>query len=70
MTKKCQLLSKIPNNANKISHSNHKSKRIQNVNLQKKKIWSSSKKKWFKLKISTKAIKTLNKKKIDDFFSL
>nr|UNJ16131.1 ribosomal protein L28 [Galdieria sp.]WDA99627.1 ribosomal protein L28 [Galdieria sulphuraria] len=67
MTRKCQLLFKTSNNANKVSHSNHKSKRLQFINLQKKKVWSSAKKKWIKLRISTKMIKILNKKNIDYF---
>nr|AAF81680.1 50S ribosomal protein [Galdieria sulphuraria] len=67
MTRKCQLLFKTSNTANKVSHSNHKSKRLQFVNLQKKKVWSSLKKKWIKLRISTKMIKILNKKNIDYF---
>nr|YP_009051158.1 ribosomal protein L28 [Galdieria sulphuraria]AIG92600.1 ribosomal protein L28 [Galdieria sulphuraria] len=67
MTRKCQLLFKNSNTANQVSHSNHKSKRLQFVNLQKKKVWSSLKKKWIKLRISTKMIKILNKKNIDYF---
>jgi large subunit ribosomal protein L28 len=67
MTRKCQLLCKTSNTANKVSHSNHKSKRLQFVNLQKKRFWSSVKKKWINLRISTKMIKLLNKKNIDYF---
>jgi large subunit ribosomal protein L28 len=67
MTRKCQLLFKTSNTANKVSHSNHKSKRLQFVNLQKKKVWYSFKKKWIKLRIYKKIIKILNKKNIDYF---
>ena len=61
MPKKCQLNGKFANNAYSISHSHIRTKKIQNVNLHKKKVWSTSQKKWIKMRISTKAIKSLHK---------
>nr|YP_009541889.1 ribosomal protein L28 [Neogoniolithon spectabile]AYR06098.1 ribosomal protein L28 [Neogoniolithon spectabile] len=64
MSKLCQLSGKKPNNGYSVSHSNIKTKRKQNVNLQNKKVWSISQSKWIKLKISVKSIKGQHKNKI------
>ena len=61
MSRKCQMSDKSANNAYNISHSHIRTKRKQQVNLQKKKIWSISKNKWTRMRISTKAIKSLYK---------
>ena len=61
MSKKCQVSQRFANNAYSISHSNIKTKKMQNINLQKKKIWSRSQKRWIKMRISTKIIKSIHK---------
>lgn len=59
MVKICQVSGKKSNNGYQVSHSHVRTKKIQNINLQKKKIWSTKKNCWIKLKISTKALKSL-----------
>nr|YP_010170941.1 ribosomal protein L28 [Chondria tumulosa]QSD57082.1 ribosomal protein L28 [Chondria tumulosa] len=61
MSKICTLSGKKKNNAYKVSHSNIKTKKIQEVNLHYKKIWSKKKQCWVKLRVSTKIIKSLHK---------
>lgn len=61
MSKKCQLTGKVANNGYAVSHSHKRTKKLQNVNLQYKKIWVAEQNKWIKMLISTKAIKTLTK---------
>lgn len=61
MSRKCQITNKKANNAFSISHSNIKTKKLQKVNLQTKKIWSKLQSKWIKLRISTKALKKQHK---------
>lgn len=61
MSRKCQISNKKANNAYSVSHSNVKTKKLQHVNLQNKKIWLVSKSKWIKLRISTKSIKCQHK---------
>nr|QCI04131.1 ribosomal protein L28 [Antithamnionella ternifolia] len=61
MSRICQISQKKANNGYSISHSHIRTKKIQNVNLQRKKIWSESKKCWIKVKISVKALKSLHK---------
>nr|ARW60581.1 ribosomal protein L28 [Polysiphonia sp.] len=64
MSKICEIFGKRLNNGYKVSHSNIKTKKIQNVNLHMKRIWSTKKNCWIKLKISSKVIKSLHKIKI------
>nr|YP_009300561.1 ribosomal protein L28 [Campylaephora sungminbooi]AKU47480.1 ribosomal protein L28 [Campylaephora sungminbooi]ALN11927.1 ribosomal protein L28 [Campylaephora sungminbooi] len=64
MSKICQISGKKANNGYSISHSHIRTKKIQNVNLQTKKIWSIEKNNWIKVRISTKALKTLYKSEI------
>ncbi|MBD1806888.1 50S ribosomal protein L28 [Microcoleus sp. FACHB-SPT15] len=61
MSRKCQLTGKKANNAYAISHSHRRTKKLQEVNLQWKRIWWSQGNRWVKLRLSTKAIKTLEK---------
>lgn len=67
MARKCQLTGKKANNAYAISHSHRRTKKLQEVNLQWKRIWWESGKRWVRLRLSTKAIKTLEKKSLDQF---
>ena len=62
MSRRCELTGKKANNAFAISHSHRKTKRLQHANLQTKRVWWSQGNRWVKLKLSTKAIKTLESK--------
>ena len=62
MSRKCQLTGKKANNAFAVSHSHRHTKKLQNANLQSKRVWWPEGNRWVKLRISTKAIKTLQKK--------
>ncbi len=46
---------------NNVSHSNNKLKRRFNPNLQKKKFYLAEEDRWITLKVSTSAIRTINK---------
>lgn len=65
MSRRCDITGKKANNAYSVSHSHRRTKRLQGVNLQDKRVWWPSGKRWVKLRLSTKAIKTLEKKGID-----
>jgi large subunit ribosomal protein L28 len=62
MSRKCQLTGKKANNAYAVSHSHRRTKKLQGVNLQEKRVWWPQGKRWVKLRLSTKAIKTLESK--------
>uniref|UniRef100_M8CD55 Large ribosomal subunit protein bL28c n=1 Tax=Aegilops tauschii TaxID=37682 RepID=M8CD55_AEGTA len=61
----CPFLEKKTNRANKVSFSNHKTKKQQFVNLQYKKLWWEAGKRYVKLRLSTKALKTIEKHGLD-----
>lgn len=67
MARKCQLTGKQANNAFAVSHSHRRTKKLQEANLQWKRIWWEQGKRWVKLRLSTKAIKTLEQKSLDAF---
>ncbi len=62
MSKVCQLTGKKPLSGNNVSHAKNKTKRKQYPNLQKKRIWLEDEKRWITLKLSTRAMRTLEKK--------
>jgi len=61
MSRVCQITGKGYNNANNVSHSHHKTKYKQGVNLQWKKFWVPELNKWVRLRVSTTAIKTISR---------
>jgi len=62
MARVCQVTGKMPIGGNKVSHSNIKTKRRFLPNLQKKRYYLVEEDKWITLKVSTEAIRTINKK--------
>ncbi|MBW4595242.1 MAG: 50S ribosomal protein L28 [Brasilonema angustatum HA4187-MV1] len=65
MSRRCELTGKKANNAFAVSHSHRRTKRLQQVNLQNKRIWWEGGKRWIRMRISTKAIKTLEVKGLE-----
>ena len=61
MSKVCKITNKRPLVGNNVSKSHRKTKRRQLPNLQSKKIYVPELKKSVKLKLSTNAIKTIDK---------
>ncbi len=67
MARVCQLTKKRPNVANKVSHSQIKTKKRQLPNLHKKRLWYAKEERFVTLKISTRALRTLRKKGLEEF---
>ena len=65
MSKVCQITGKRPRVGNNVSNSNQKTKRKFYPNLHTKRFFVPSEDKWITLKVSTKAIKTINKNGIE-----
>ena len=61
MARVCQVTGKKPLSGNNVSHANNKTKRKQLPNLQTKRIWLEDQKKWVKVKVSAKGLRTLEK---------
>jgi large subunit ribosomal protein L28 len=64
MSKICSITGKKGLTGNNVSHANNRTKRKQLPNLQKKRIWLEEEKRYITLKLSTEAIKTIDKKGI------
>lgn len=62
MSRVCQLTGKRANNGMAVSHSHRRTKKLQQVNLQWKRIWWAEGNRFVRLRLSTKAIKTLELK--------
>lgn len=62
MARVCQVTGKTPVGGHKVSHSNIKTKRRFLPNLQKKRFYLIEEDKWITLKLTTDAIRTINKK--------
>ncbi len=65
MSRRCNLTGKKANNAFAVSHSHRRTKKLQEVNIQSKKVWWPQGNRWVKLRLSTKAIKTLKSRGIE-----
>lgn len=61
MTRECQLTGKKPMYGNKVSHAHNRTKRRYLPNLQKKRIWVQELNRFVTLKLSNRAIKTIEK---------
>lgn len=67
MARRCDLTGKQPNSAHKVSHSNIKTKRRQFPNLQMRRIWWEEEGKFVRLRLSTRALRTLRNKTLGQF---
>jgi len=61
MSRVCQVTGKRPITGNSVSHSNIKTKRRFLPNLQHKRFFLAEEDKWISLKLSSEAIRTINK---------
>jgi len=61
MSRVCDITGKKVITGNKVSHANKKSKRKFYPNLQEKKFFVPEENRWVTLKVSTSAIRTINK---------
>lgn len=61
MSRVCQLTGKRPISGNNVSHSNRKTKRRFLPNLHKKKFYIPEVDRWVNLKVSSTALRTINK---------
>ncbi|MBT3217898.1 MAG: 50S ribosomal protein L28 [Proteobacteria bacterium] len=67
MARKCIFTGKRPNVANKVSHSHRKSKKRQLPNIQTRRIFWPEGDCFVRVKLSTRALRTIDKKGIQAF---
>jgi large subunit ribosomal protein L28 len=61
MARRCDLTGKGPSAGNNVSHSNRKTKRRFIPNIQKKRVFDEQSGEFVKIKLSTRALRTLSK---------
>lgn len=65
MSQRCQLIGTKPGFGNAVSHSHRRTNRRFNTNIQVKRFWLASERRWVRLRLSTRAIKTVDKRGIE-----
>ncbi len=65
MARVCQVTGKGPMSGNNVSHANNKTKRRFLPNLQYRRVWVESENPWVRLRISTAALRLIDKVGID-----
>jgi large subunit ribosomal protein L28 len=61
MARVCEITGKKPMSGNKVSHANNKTKRKFLPNLHQKRFWLPSEGRFVRLRVSAKAMKTIDK---------
>ena len=65
MARVCQVTGKRPQKGNHVSHANNKTRRRFFPNLQYRRFWLESEKRWIRLRLSQKGLRTIDKKGIE-----
>ena len=65
MSRICQVTGKRPMAGNNVSHAHNKTRRRFLPNLQTKKFWIESEKRWVRLRVSTKGLRIIDKNGIE-----
>ncbi len=65
MSQVCQVTGKRPMAGNNVSHANNRTRRRFNPNLQEHRFWLESEKRYIKLRVSTKGMRTIDKHGIE-----
>ena len=65
MSRVCQVTGKRPASGNNVSHANNKTRRRFLPNLHKHRFWLESEQRYVKLKVSTKGLRTIDKRGIE-----
>lgn len=69
MSKVCMVTGKRPLTGNNVSHANNKTRRRFLPNIQTHRFWVESEKRFVTLKLSTKGMRTIDKRGIDAVLS-
>lgn len=69
MSKVCQVTGKRPVTGNNVSHANNRTRRRFLPNLHTHRFWFESEKRYVKLRVSSKGMRIIDKKGIDQVIS-
>ena len=66
MSRICQVTGKKPASGNNVSHANNRTRRRFMPNLHTHRFWVESESRWVKLRLTTKGVRIVDKKGIDE----
>ncbi len=69
MARVCQVTGKAPMVGNNVSHANNRTKRRFLPNLQRRRFWIESENRWISMRLTTNALRTIDKNGIDSVLS-
>lgn len=67
MSRRCSLTGKGPLVGNRVSHANNKTKHRQMPNVFYKRVYSEEAGRWFRIKLTARALRTINTKGLVPF---
>lgn len=70
MSKVCPITGKRPISGHRVSHANNKTKRRFEPNLHVKRIWVASENRFVRVRLSAKALRTIDKIGVEKVLSL
>ncbi|OGA33710.1 MAG: 50S ribosomal protein L28 [Betaproteobacteria bacterium RIFCSPLOWO2_12_FULL_62_13b] len=65
MARVCQVTGKRPQTGHNVSHANNRTKRRFLPNLQYKRFWLESEKRWIRLRLTNAGLRTIDKKGLE-----
>ncbi|MDB9717266.1 50S ribosomal protein L28, partial [Methylophilaceae bacterium] len=65
MTRECEVTGKRPVSGNNVSHANNRTRRRFLPNLHNRRIWVETENRWVSMRISSAALRTIDKLGID-----
>lgn len=65
MSRVCQVTGKRVRSGNNVSHANNRTRRRFLPNLQNRRLWVESEKRWVSIRLSSQGLRTIDKKGID-----
>ncbi len=66
MSHKCVISGVSRQNGNRVSHANNKTHHVFKANLQTKRVFIPSQKRWVRVKLSTRMIRTIDKLGVEE----
>ena len=67
MSRVCELSGTRANNGMAVSHSHIRTKKLQQANLQKRRLWWEEGNRWLTIRVSTRALKSIQKKGLNAY---
>ena len=67
MSRKCSLTAKRRNVGMSVSHSHIRTKKVQNPNIQSKRVWFEDDSRFVRVRLSTRALRTITKMGLSQF---